>query len=151
MRCVLAPSKPVPSSLSPVCRSALSLSRHPQVAKIIADLDVDNNGKIEWAEFASLMADRWLRKDGATDLKLATGLFVPERKPGAVEPLGDELLDTKRCARPPASSLTRREKDAPHARAPFPPLSLSRVCVCVCVCVCVSIPCTCICLLLPSC
>ena len=34
-----------------------------QVRAIIASLDVDQNGKIEWAEFSALMADRWLGKE----------------------------------------------------------------------------------------
>ena len=49
-----------------------------QVKAIIDTLDMDSNGKIEWAEFASLMADRWLRHEGATDMHLALGLLRPE-------------------------------------------------------------------------
>lgn len=33
------------------------------VRAIIASLDVDGNGKIEWAEFSALMADRWLGQE----------------------------------------------------------------------------------------
>ena len=35
------------------------IARHPpQIQRIIDDLDIDNNGKIEWSEFASLSAPR---------------------------------------------------------------------------------------------
>ena len=37
-----------------------------QVDEILKSLDLDQNGQIEWSEFASLMADRWLRQDGGT-------------------------------------------------------------------------------------
>ena len=47
-----------------------------QVAEIIRNLDVDQNGQIEWGEFATLMADRWLRQDGETDMELAANLFT---------------------------------------------------------------------------
>ena len=46
-----------------------------QVHNIINSLDIDQNGQVEWSEFASLMADRWIRQDGATDLAMAGQLF----------------------------------------------------------------------------
>ena len=45
---------------------------------MIQSLDLDNNGQVEWKEFACLMADRWLRQDGETDLQLALGLLSTE-------------------------------------------------------------------------
>lgn len=45
------------------------------VQDIISSLDIDQNGQVEWSEFASLMADRWIRQDGATDLTMAAQLF----------------------------------------------------------------------------
>jgi len=45
------------------------------MATVLNSLDLDSNGQIEWSEFASLMADRWLRQDGDTDMQLALGLL----------------------------------------------------------------------------
>ena len=42
-----------------------------QAQAIISSLDLDGNNKVEWGEFASLMAERWLRRDGAADLEMA--------------------------------------------------------------------------------
>jgi len=47
------------------------------VRAIIASLDVDGNGKIEWAEFSALMADRWLGQEGRVDIEHAANLFNP--------------------------------------------------------------------------
>jgi len=45
------------------------------ISRILASLDVNNDKRIEWAEFASLMADRWLRQDGDTDMHMALSLL----------------------------------------------------------------------------
>jgi len=46
------------------------------VKDIITAMDLDHNGQVEWAEFACLMADRWLRSDEDTDMQLAVGLLA---------------------------------------------------------------------------
>ena len=92
------------SSPRPPCsppRPALLL---PQIGEIIRNLDVDQNGQIEWGEFATLMADRWLRQDGETDMELATSLFTVEGDEGMLDvakmrelltTLGEAPLDQK--------------------------------------------------------
>jgi hypothetical protein len=92
------------SSPRPPCsppRPALLL---PQIGEIIRNLDVDQNGQIEWGEFATLMADRWLRQDGETDMELATSLFTVNGDDGMLDvakmrelltTLGEAPLDQK--------------------------------------------------------
>ena len=49
-----------------------------QVKQVIDELDLDKNGQVEWKEFACLMAERWLRQEGETDMQLALGLMISE-------------------------------------------------------------------------
>ena len=51
-----------------------------QVRQIIATLDVDGNGRIEWAEFSALMADKWLGAEGRVDIEQAAALFTDEEQ-----------------------------------------------------------------------
>jgi len=49
-----------------------------EIRGVLDQLDIDRNGQIEWKEFAIMMADRWLRQDGETDMALALGLVTDE-------------------------------------------------------------------------
>jgi len=46
------------------------------VKAIIASLDVDGDGKIQWREFSALMADRWLGQEGRVDIQHAASEFA---------------------------------------------------------------------------
>lgn len=46
-----------------------------QIKALIASVDIDGNGKIEFDEFVSIMAARMLKKDGDSEIEQAFGLF----------------------------------------------------------------------------
>ena len=77
--------------------------------QIISSLDLDHNGQIEWGEFAVLMADRWLRQDGETDMDLVLSLFTQEGDDQ------DEMLDIARSTRFWPMGNTERKTRTPRA------------------------------------
>lgn len=75
------------------------------MAAIVDHIDLNQNGLVEWKEFAMLMADRWLRQEGETDMQLALGLFAEDE-------IGDAPIQLDAGARPAS----------PRARSAPPPL-----------------------------
>ena len=83
-----------------------------QVQDIIKSLDVDNNGQIEWKEFAGLMADRWLRSEGDTDMALALGLLASSSNEARSIDDSDDDIDVERM-----KDLMCRHGEAPFSAA----------------------------------
>ena len=110
-------ARPPPARLLPLPCSPLCLTAPPrthrawQVQDIIKTLDIDNNGQIEWKEFAGLMADRWLRSEGDTDMALALGLLASSTNAPlqSIDDAEGELIDVDRM----------RDLLCKHGEAPF--------------------------------
>ena len=89
-----------------------SASLGAQIQEVIKSLDLDNNGQIEWREFACLMANRWLKQDGETDMALAIGLLTSEED--------DEEVDVERSKRTHHTRTRPRAADRPAAACDAP-------------------------------
>jgi len=78
-------------------KSVMARLGHPmtdsQVDNILVRLDTDRSGCVEWDEFAAMMADRWLRMDGTTDMNMALEQVLHQCKTDEEE--DDEPFDMK--------------------------------------------------------
>ena len=110
-----------------------------QLKELIESVDFDNNGKIEFLEFATLMARRMLINDGDYELKQAFKIFDPTSPENSTSPrsarcsLTTTIRSTPgasaraparraRRSRPPAALRARRaSRDAPPRATPSPP------------------------------
>ena len=112
-----------------------------QLKELIESVDFDNNGKIEFEEFATLMARRMLISDGDYELKQAFKIFDADESgkldvaevramfthnnnpfnPQARRPPRPPARRARR-SRPPAALRARRaSRDAPPRATPSPP------------------------------
>ena len=63
----------------------LGSAANEQTEELLNSMDLDKNGRVEWNEFALLMADRWIRQDGQTDIEMAMTLFLSESGQGVLD------------------------------------------------------------------
>ena len=114
-----------------------------QLKELIESVDFDNNGKIEFEEFATLMARRMLISDGDYELKQAFKIFDADESGNSTSPRSARCSRTttirstprRASARPPAvpaapARLPPCARGAPRAtplRARRPPLHLSPI------------------------
>ena len=56
-----------------------------KIMEMISTFDTDQNGQVEWKEFACFMADRWLRQERETDLRLALGMLTEDQESDVIE------------------------------------------------------------------
>ena len=100
------------------CRLPLTFTPHRphlQVKDIITAMDLDHNGQVEWAEFACLMADRWLRSDEDTDMQLAVGLLASGSTDDARGMEEVEEINVERSTHHPTARVIARYRIS-HAR-----------------------------------
>ena len=80
----------------------------------MSTLDKDKNSQVDWNEFASLMAERWLRQDGEVDLSMAFSMLA------GMNPDEDEPLDVPRSTLPSPPRCRLRPAPRRRTRAGLP-------------------------------